>query len=209
MNNKLELFNKGEFKKIDREFIREGSQALIELSKVQQKFGKTDTDTFINELRDSMVGEIMGYHEVNINKHGFDCQSTSGEFLEVKNASFSAQSWQATFNDTTYEKAEAFKSEILFLALAVWDKAADLLFIVYGKNPEIGNYLKLRIDAFKRGETVRSTQSISFTSLINNYGFKIITKLRSKEEVLKIIKRKNPSFGSKISIRDIFFPDEI
>jgi hypothetical protein len=204
-----ELLGKGEFKKIDKEFIKEGAESLINLSSVQEKFQKTDTDTFINELRDSMIGEILGFDEVNTSKHGFDCRNKNGIYLEVKNASFSAQSWQATFNDTTYEKALAFTSENLYLALAIWDKAADLLFIVYGRNPLIGEYLKERIDVFKKGTTVRSTQSISYTSLVNNYSFKIITKMRSKNEVLKLIREKNSSFGFSISEKDIYFPEEI
>jgi hypothetical protein len=204
-----ELLGKGEFKKIDKEFIKEGAESLINLSSVQEKFQKTDTDTFINELRDSMIGEILGFDEVNTSKHGFDCRNKNGIYLEVKNASFSAQSWQATFNDTTYEKALAFTSENLYLALAIWDKAADLLFIVYGRNPLIGEYLKERIDVFKKGTTVRSTQSISYTSLVNNYDFKIITKMRSKKEVLKLIREKNSSFGISISEKDIYFPEEI
>lgn len=204
-----ELLGKGEFKRIDKDFIKEGSESLINLSFVQEKYQKTDTDTFINELRDSIIGEILGFDEVNTSKHGFDCRNKEGIYLEVKNASFSAQSWQATFNDTTYEKALAFSSENLNLALAIWDKAADLLFIVYGKNPLIGKYLKERIDVFKNGSTVRSTQSISYTSLVSNYGFKIITKMRSKKEVLQIIRLKNRLFGSTLTESDIFFPEEI
>lgn len=205
----VDLLGKGEFKKINNEFIKEGGEALSYLSDVQQKFKKTDTDTFINELRDSMVGEILGFNEVNIAKHGFDCRNSKGIYLEVKNASFSAQSWQATFNDTTYEKAEAFTSDNLYLALAVWDKAADLLFIVYGKNKYIGLYLMDKIKHFKEGYTVRSTQSISYTKLISKYGFKIITRIRSKKDVLEIINKKSPSFGKRISVNDIYFPEEI
>ena len=204
-----DLFDKGDFKKIDRNFIEEGLNALKQLSRVQDKFNKTDTDSFINELRDSIVGEILGYHEVNLYKHGFDCKSYHGKFLEVKNASFSAQSWQATFNDTTYEKAEAFKSNNLYLALAVWDKAADLLMIVYGKNSEIGTYLEKKIDDFKNGKTVRSTQSINMTSLIRNYGFKIVTKDLAKTQVHQLIREKSPILGKSISPDNIFFPDEL
>lgn len=207
-NNNRDLFDKGYFQKIDRDFIAEGVEALEQLSKVQSKYNKTDTDTFINELRDSIIGEIMGYHEVNLYKHGFDCKSNKGDFLEVKNASFSAKTWQATFNDTTYEKAEAFKSDRLYLALAIWDKAAELLFIVYGKNREIGEYLESKIDTFKNGDTVRSTQSIPFTTLINKYGFKIINKDKSKSEVVEIIRKKYKGFGKLINENDIYLSNE-
>lgn len=203
------LLGKGQFEKIDKNFIKEGTEALVGLSLVQEKYYKTDTDVFINELRDSMIGEILGYHEVNKSKHGFDCRTESNIYLEVKNASYSANSWQATFNDTTYEKAEAFKSNDLYLALGVWDKAADLLFIVYGKNSRIGDYLKSKIDDFKNGLTVRSVQTIAYTKLINDYGFRIITQTRSKNEILEIIREKNKKFGKELQLSDIYLPEEI
>jgi hypothetical protein len=203
------LSEKGNFIPINKQFINDGKNALSQLSHVQEKYSKTDTDTFINELRDSMIGQILGFQEVNTSKHGFDCKRVDGKFLEVKNASFSAKSWSATFNDTTYEKASLFESNEVFLALAVWDKAADLLFFVFGQNKDIGIYLKTKIDSFKRGETVRSTQTLSFSALITKYNFKIVTITRSKNEVIEIIRKKNRSLGSKLKITDICLPNEL
>ncbi|WP_260807188.1 hypothetical protein [Ureaplasma parvum] len=39
---------------------------------------------------------------------------------------------RCNFNDTTLEKAKAFSDIKTFLAVGVWDKMTDLLFIVYG-----------------------------------------------------------------------------
>ena len=132
-NDDLSLFKKGNFTPIDESFIIEGTSVLQEVSKVQEKFQKNDTDTFINELRDSIVGKLLGFELVNIEKHGFDCKSKDKElFLEVKSASISSGTWSATFNDTTYEKAFAFMDERLFLALSIWNNASNLLFIAFG-----------------------------------------------------------------------------
>jgi hypothetical protein len=191
-----ELLKKGTYVPINHNFMTEGTEVLQQLSDVQAKFDKNDTDTFINELRDSIVGYKLGYELVNIEKHGFDCKKSNAMdvYLEAKQASFHSKSWQATFNDTTYEKAEAFKSTKLFLALAVWKNAADLLFICYGQNSRIGDYLTDKIDWFKLGNTVRSTQSISLSTLVFEYGFKIISVAKTKDQLLELLRNKNRSF---------------
>lgn len=110
-NKDLALFKKGTFMPINNQFMMEGHEVLKRVQEVQEKFHKEDTDTFINELRDSIAGYTLGFELVNVNKHGFDCKLSEKDecYLEVKSASFIANSWQATFNDTTLEKAEAFK----------------------------------------------------------------------------------------------------
>ncbi len=188
----LKLFDKGKFSHIDNEFIAEGVLALRELQKVQERFNKNDTDTFINELRDQIVGHTLGFDLVNVEKHGFDCKMADKKdiFLEVKAASYDSSTWNATFNDTTLEKANCFKSKKLYLALAVWKDASDLLFICFGQNENIGKLLEEKVKWFKAGNTVRSTQSISFSKLIKDFGFKICTVDRSTEDVKKLIGAK-------------------
>ena len=44
-----------------------------------------------------------------------------------------------------------------------------------------------KVKWFKAGNTVRSTQSISFSKLIKDFGFKICTVDRSTEDVKKLI----------------------
>lgn len=197
-NENLALFEKGTFMPIDNQFMIEGHEVLQRVQEVQEKFHKEDTDTFINELRDSIAGYTLGFELVNIDKHGFDCKLSRKEncYLEVKSASFIAESWQATFNDTTLEKAEAFKDEKVYLALAIWKDASDLLFICYGQNPKIGEYLEEKVKWFKAGNTVRSTQSISLSNLVFNYGFKILAVNKSKEEVKCLLKLKNRAFNN-------------
>lgn len=194
MNNEnLKLFEKGNYQNINQNFIEEGKTVLQELQRVQEKYDKLDTDTFINELRDSIAGYTLGFNLVNIEKHGFDCKNNNS-YLEVKSASFSSESWQATFNDTTLEKAEAFKDKKVLLALAVWKGASDLLFICYGQNEKIGKFLEKKVKWFKDGNTVRSTQSIPLTKLVFDYGFNILAVNRSKKEILSMLKNKNTKF---------------
>lgn len=192
----LELFKKGTFMAIDNNFMTEGREVLQRVQEVQEKFKKEDTDTFINELRDSIAGYTLGFELVNVNKHGFDCKMSEKDdyYLEVKSASFIADKWQATFNDTTFEKAESFKDKKVYLALAVWKDASDLLFICFGQNEKIGEFLEEKVNWFKEGHTVRSTQSIPLSKLVFNYGFKILAVNRSKEEVLSLLRLKNRAF---------------
>ena len=192
----LALLEKGTFMSIDNQFMTEGHEVLQKVQEVQEKFHKEDTDTFINELRDSIAGYTLGFELVNVDKHGFDCKKSKKEnyYLEVKSASFIADSWQATFNDTTLEKAEAFKDKKVFLALAVWKDASDLLFICYGQNEKIGKFLEDKVKWFKAGKTVRSTQSITISKLVFDYGFKILAVNKSKEEVLSLLRLKNRTF---------------
>lgn len=193
------LFSKGSYKPINKNFLVEGHEILEEVAIVQQKWNKGDTDTFINELRDSMAGYYLGYDLVNTEKHGFDCKKNLEEdvFLEVKSASFASSTWSATFNDTNLEKAQCFKSDNVYLCLAVWKNASDLLFMVYGQNPKIGEFLQQKVEAFLAGVGgVRSTQTIGINKLVFEYGFDIICVNKTKNEVLDILKLKSREFFS-------------
>lgn len=191
------LFEKGHYLPINTQFLTEGHEILEEVTKVQARWGKGDTDTFINELRDSMTGYYLGYDLVNIEKHGFDCKLKEDIdiYLEVKSASFAATTWSATFNDTTIEKAQLFQSDKVYLCLAVWKNASNLLFLVYGQNPEIGIFLEDKVKRFLSGQGgVRSTQTISMSKLILDYGFDVICVNKSKHEVKEILRLKSRAF---------------
>lgn len=190
-NQDLNIFHKGNYQEINRDFISEANHAIQPLIAIQNKYNKLDNDTFFNELKDGMIAAYLDYDLINTEKHGLDAKhSTRNEYLEVKQASFSSKSWGATFNDTTYEKAEAFEDKKLFLAVGIWAGISELLFIIYGQNPKIGQYLKERVDFFKSGGSVRSTQSISIKELVTHYGFKIISPTKSKKELQSIFRLK-------------------
>lgn len=194
-----DLIHKGNYVPINRDFLLEGHSILQEVSTVQEKYGKGDTDTFINELRDSMAGHYLGYRLVNTEKHGFDCKLSANDeiFLEVKSASFVASTWGATFNDTNHEKAQCFMRDNVFLCLAVWKNASDLLFIVYGQNKKIGEWLDQEVSKFLSGKGgVRSTQSISMSQLVFDYGFDVICVNKTKDEVRQILSLKSLRFAN-------------
>lgn len=138
----------------------------------------------------------MGYELINTDKHGFDCKLSADKdiFLEVKAASYDAKTWAATFNDTTLEKAKYFHGNQVYLCLAVWKKASDLLFMVYGKNAKLGYFLEEKVNSFLKGEGgVRSTQTVSLGQLIFEYGFDIVC-IKPKNEVKTILKLKSKQF---------------
>lgn len=195
-NNNLEYFNKGNFEPINRQFMKDGLIAMNNLSEFQNQYQKGDIDTLLNELHDSIVGHYLGFELVNTEKHGFDCKYSYDKeiFLESKVASYSAKTWNATFNDTTYEKAEAFKDTKVWLALSIWTSVSDLLCICYGQNEEIGNFLKQKIDIFKEGKVVRSTQSISMSNLIFKYNFRILTVSYTPDKLKSWLTLENNSF---------------
>lgn len=80
-NQNLTLLSKGRFKEISNDFMTEGHETLQELTRIQEKFSKPDTDTFINELRDSIAGYTLGFDMINIEKHGFDCKKKIRTFF--------------------------------------------------------------------------------------------------------------------------------
>lgn len=191
------LLNKGNFKKIDEVFLTKSIDAFQQITKIQTEYEKLDTDTFMNEVRDSIAAKYLHYTHVNIEKHGFDARRSSAnkdfefDYLEVKSASYDAKSWQATFNDTNLEKANLFKEKNIYLALSVWRAASELLFVVYGKNKEIGNFLEAKVKWFKKGNTVRSTQSITISDLICKYGFKVYAVHKTPNEIFDLFQVRN------------------
>ncbi|WP_121021602.1 hypothetical protein [Helicobacter vulpis] len=173
MSGGLSLYDKGCFGRIDLNFVSQGIEALCRIAQVQRRYHKLDSDSLLNELRDSMVALHLGYDCINTDKHGLDARkSQSVEFLEIKQVSFSSQSWSATFNDTTLEKAQVFKDPRTTLAVGVWESIADLLFIVYGQHRNIGDYLERKFIECKQAQR-RSTQTLSLSKLLKEYGFYI------------------------------------
>jgi len=191
----LAIFKKGSYVPIDNDFITDAIKSMQPLYDIQEKYNKHDTDTFINEIRDSLVGRYLGFELINEHKHGLDGKkAASNQYLEVKQASFSAQTWGGTFNDTNLEKAEAFKDKKTFLVVAIWDGMTELLAMVYGQNPEIGNFLETAVRRVANSST-RSTQSLSVGNLVNTYGFKVIAPPnRSKDDVRQLFITKSASF---------------
>ena len=182
----------GKFEKINESFMDETFKAFEILEAIQKKYGKTDNDTIINEARDARVAQVLGYDDINTDKHGWDAKDDTDRFLEVKQASATANHICATFNDTTEEKAEELGSENLTIALAVWSSLKSLQFVVYGSNPEIGPFLRDKIVTAKQKGHIRpGTQSISMNDLIFKFGFKIKPVEMGKDEIRTFLSNKS------------------
>ena len=182
----------GKFEKINENFLKETFDVFGLLETIQKKYGKTDNDTIINESRDAKVAQVLGYNNINTDKHGWDAKDDTEEFLEVKQASASANHICATFNDTSLEKADELGKDNITIALAVWSSLKNLLFVVYGKNSAIGPDMKKKIIAAQEKGHIRpGTQSISMNDLIFKYGFKIKPVNMTKEDIREFLEGKS------------------
>lgn len=197
----------GKFERINENFLNETFDVFSLLETIQQKYGKTDNDTIINEARDAKVAQVLGYNNINTDKHGWDAKADTEEFLEVKQASISSHSIGATFNDTTIEKTEEISKGNVTIALAVWSSLKDLLFVVYGKNAAIGEHLKQKIIHSKANNAIRpGTQSITMKDLIVKFGFKVRPVSMGKEEITETLFGKMKTLNKIID--KIPFDDE-
>ncbi|GAA6929682.1 hypothetical protein Va27_04290 [Helicobacter pylori] len=185
LNQSLGFFNKGHFEPIDRNFIAESYQALKPIEEIQNKYNKHDNDSFLNELRDSMVALYLDYELINIQKHGLDAKKVqSNEFLEIKQVSFQSKTWSTTFNDTTKTT----------LAVGVWNNISNLLFIVYGNHPKIGLYLEQKVKEC-HNESRRSTQTIGVSKLIKEFDFKMKPIDLKEQELINLFNLKFGHFS--------------
>lgn len=206
----MDIFQKGDYRPIPHSFKNKWIIALEELTKFQDEFDSYDTDTTINEIRDSIVGNYLWYDLLNFNKHGFDGKSTkTGKFLEVKQCSIFSKRLGGTWNDTNEEKAMAFSDERLFTAVWVWKWAADLQFIIYGQHIELGRYLLDRVRSVANTST-RSTQNVGIEKMIKDYKFKVITPPdKRKEFVYKLLINYKRNMHTYLGIDDILYINDV
>ena len=184
----MDIFKKGNYQPVPIVFRTKGLFALEELTKFQKEFEIWDTDTTINEIRDAIVANYLGFDLLNFDKHGFDAKSSKkNKFLEVKQCSIFAKSLGGTWNDTNEEKAKAFSDKRLYTAVGVWRGASDLQFIIFGQHRALGKYLLEKVKNKVKG---RSTQTISIQKMIKEYNFSIIVppdKSKEKEFIYKLL----------------------
>ena len=119
----MDIFKKGNYQPIPASFRTKGIFALEELTKFQIEFNSYDTDTTINEIRDAIVANYLGFDLLNFDKHGFDAKhSKKNKFLEVKQCSIFSKRLGGTWNDTNEEKAKAFSDKRLYIQQLVFGK---------------------------------------------------------------------------------------
>lgn len=183
----------GVYVKIDDKMLEECYSSLSVVSNIQKKYKKFDSDSFLTEIRDSIVSKYLGFNKVNINKFGWDSSNDNEDsFLEVKQSSAYSSQIDGVFNDTTIEKAEELSSGKVTIAIGVWGSLNDLMFIVHGNNPDIGLFIKNRIiKSLENGKSKRpGTVHISIKKLITTYNFTVMPISSTKEEVEQFLKDK-------------------
>ncbi len=200
----MDIFKKGNYKPIPRDFRIKGFFALKELTKFQEEFDSWDTDTTINEIRDAIIANYLGFDLLNFDKHGFDAKSSKkNKFLEVKQCSIFARRLGGTWNDTNEEKAHAFSDKRLYTAVGIWKGASDLQFIVFGQHKDLGEYLLRRVRAVANSST-RSTQNISIQKMIKDYGFSVVVPPdKTKKFVYQLLIHYHNSFKNVLKLKDL------
>ena len=206
----MNIFKKGNYQPIPPSFRTKGLFALEELTKFQKEFAIWDTDTTINEIRDAIVANYLGFDLLNFDKHGFDAKSSKKDiFLEVKQCSVFSKTLGGTWNDTNEEKAKAFMNKNVYTAVGIWKGASDLQFMVFGQNKALGEYLLKRVKAVANSST-RSTQTISIQKMIKEYGFKVIAPPdKDKRFVYKILITYQSSFEKFLKLTDIRYSSDV
>ena len=200
----MDIFKKGNYQPIPASFRTKGIFALEELTKFQIEFDSYDTDTTINEIRDAIVANYLGFDLLNFDKHGFDAKhSKKNKFLEVKQCSIFSRRLGGTWNDTNEEKAKAFSDKRLYTAVGIWKGASDLQFIVFGQHKKLGEYLLERVRAVANSST-RSTQSIPLQKMIKEYGFDVVVPPdKTKKFVYKLLVNYQASFENILKLTDL------
>ncbi len=78
--------------------------------------------------------------------------------------------------------------------MGVWNNIPNLLFIVYGKHPEIGLYLEQKVKECYNGSR-RSTQTIGISQLIKKFSFKMKPIDLKEQELIHLFKLKFGNFS--------------
>ena len=185
--------------------VSDGRNVLKVLSSYQKEHGVFDTDRALNEIRDGIAADLIGFDRDNSDKNGFDCANSKEELLEVKSVNCSSSSWGATFNDTTEKKALSFKKDNVYLQVPLWVDASVLSCFFIGNNPEIGEFLFSKVKHYNenRKNIIRCTQSLPITKLYNEFDFKIVAADYTKEQVVELLKNKYPKCFCSICVDDI------
>jgi hypothetical protein len=206
----MNIFKKGDYRPIPPSFRTKGIFALEELTKFQEEFDNYDTDTTINEIRDAIVANYLGFDLLNFEKHGFDAKSSKKrKFLEAKQCSIFSNRLGGTWNDTNKEKAKAFSDKRLYTTVGIWKGASDLQFIVFGQHIELGKYLLKRVRAVANTST-RSTQNIDITKMIKEWGFSVVIPPdKTKHFVYKLLVNYKSSFESILTLTDLKRPKDV
>lgn len=195
------------YKKTSKAELKEFEFVLQMLADIKKKYGIKGQQA-VRFLKDSLVAESLGCNiKMNTDFHGWDGQFKNGTYFENKNVSANAKSpisFSLKFQDTSIDKLIELRDTGVICTTSFFDEGrAYPGFIMIGNTKNVGNFL----DDSYNPETRKSCQ-VSLTRCINN-GFKLVTGVYTKEQVIDIISAKFPRLGKSLTLDDIYTKKEL
>lgn len=182
---------------IRKQTLKKEKKFLVDFYTLRNEYGYSRSlSEYLDKIQNKSVGNELGINNVSGGKHGWDCLYSNGKhklYIEVKNVDMKAKEKLANFNDITIEKANSFSKDNICVAMALWESSSEPMCIIFGKTSgSFSDYLikvteEHDID-MKNGKTTNPRNNRTFTpfQLVNNFGFKIITKQNPKEVIKKL-----------------------
>lgn len=164
-----------------------------------------NSNSFYSLVRDSYLGERLGFSVPNMGKQGWDCSTPSKnpKYLECKSIGIETNKWSAGFEDMTLNRLEDLNNDKVFLALGISRYVDDIPFAAFGPIKELYEPLKesvtKSVEKFKekinKGNTsgvFRIMPNFVFSKLISDYGFYIVCIDSQENEVRELINQYFP-----------------
>ena len=171
-------------------------KAMKHFAKLGDRFGKYDVQS--NRFyKDSIMAHILGVQNMNMSNTGWDGQFDNGVYFENKNNSIFGEqaTYRLVFQDTSESKVQEMKDGVI-VTNTFWLNDAIPGFFMMGNTKNVGDQLG-NISGMRRNS------SATFSDCHRN-GFKIVAVGLTRNEVLDVLRTKQPTFASNLSIKDIY-----
>ena len=76
------------------------------------------------------------------------------------------------------------------MALSAWKNVVDLLFVVYGNNRLLGQFLREKVEHFLSGNGVRSTH-VPISKLVNDFEMTVYVVNKTPDELFYLFQKQN------------------
>ena len=197
------------------EDIRKHEKEIEEnMSYLQMRYScfYSNTTGDFSHMRDKVLGRKIGLPKANFNNTGVDLSNEDETvFMEVKSLGAYGDNKMhkinAIFEDSSTDKASYFKDPRILVGIGISGIMNEVGFAIVGEARSLSedmeyfvncfdekfckdNNLSFRSGPCKKG---RKQFTVSFSSLINKYGFKIMCLDWSREKTLNYIKAQGHS----------------
>lgn len=185
----------------------------------------SNTTGDFSHIRDKVLGRKIGLPKANFNKTGVDLSNEDETvFMEVKSLGAYGDNKmhkiKAIFEDSSLDKASYFRDPRILVGIGISGIMNEVGFIIAGEAKNLSDDMEYFVKcfdeefckdnnlSFKSGTCKKGRKqfTVSFSSLINKYGFKIICLDWSKEKTINYIKSQGHSI--KKLTNDIFITKE-